>query len=365
MRHTPSSPPGHVQAAVGEQARDAGREREATSSDWQRSAIVQLGKVFASRSQLTSVGGRYGLLLILVLLVVMFSALLPQTFPTSFTVRSILATQSPDGLVALAVMVPLATGQFDLSVGYMITLTDVLAVGLQVNQHFPWPLAVLIVLCISAVVGLVNAVCVTKLGIDAFIATLGTGTVMYGLAEWYTGGSQIAGNLPHAFLAITNRLGSVPLPALYLIGAAVIMWIITEYTRAGRLLYFTGASPRAAVLVGIRTQRVLLGAFMASAMLSCLAGLVLASQLAIGNSSIGPEYLLQAYAAAFLGATAIRPGRVNAWGTIIAVFLLAVLVSGLQQSGANFYVESLFDGAILLVAVGLSVFARRRARAAE
>ncbi len=307
----------------------------------------------------------YGLLAILVLLIGLFSVLLPHTFPTAFTARSIFATKAIGGLVALAVMVPLATGQFDLSVGYMITISDVIVVGLQVNQHVPWQLAALIVLCGSAVLGLLNGILVTKLGIDAFIATLGTGTILYGAAEWYSGGSQIAGNLAHGFTAATGNVGPIPAPALYLGITALVLWVVTEHSRPGRLLYVTGSSPRAAVLMGIRTDRVILAAFVTSSVLSCVAGLVLASELAVGNSSIGPEYLLQAYAAAFLGATTIRPGRVNAWGTVVAVFVLAVLVAGLQQMGAKFYIESLFDGGILLVAVGLSVFASRRARTAD
>jgi ribose transport system permease protein len=270
--------------------------------------------------------------------------------------------QSVVALVSLAVMVPLITGQFDLSVGYMITLTNVLVIGLQVNSHLPWGAALLVVLAVGAFVGLVNGFLVTVVGINAFIATLGTGTVLYGLAEWYTGGSQIAGNLSHGFVGLAHTVGPIPAPAIYVVVVAAILWLFTEHMPRGRLFYVTGANLRAAELVGIRTRRVIWIAFIASAVLSCIAGLVLSSELAVGNSEVGPEYLLQAYAAAFLGATSIRPGRFNVWGTIVAVLILAVAVEGLQQLGASFYVESLFDGGILVIAVALSVFAARRAQ---
>jgi ribose transport system permease protein len=316
----------------------------------------------ASRVRALGLVEQYGLLGVLVALVVVFSLVLPSTFPTAFTFRTLMENQSVVALVSLAVMVPLITGQFDLSVGYMITLTNVLVIGLQVNSHLPWGAALLVVLVVGAFVGLVNGFLVTVVGINAFIATLGTGTVLYGLAEWYTGGSQIAGNLSHGFVGLAHTVGPIPAPAIYVVVVAAILWLFTEHMPRGRLFYVTGANLRAAELVGIRTRRVIWIAFIASAVLSCIAGLVLSSELAVGNSEVGPEYLLQAYAAAFLGATSIRPGRFNVWGTIVAVLILAVAVEGLQQLGASFYVESLFDGGILVIAVALSVFAARRAQ---
>jgi ribose transport system permease protein len=316
----------------------------------------------ASRVRALGLAEQYGLLGVLVALVVVFSLVLPSTFPTAFTFRTLMENQSVVALVSLAVMVPLITGQFDLSVGYMITLTNVLVIGLQVNSHLPWGAALLVVLVVGAFVGLVNGFLVTVVGINAFIATLGTGTVLYGLAEWYTGGSQIAGNLSHGFVGLAHTVGPIPAPAIYVVVVAAILWLFTEHMPRGRLFYVTGANLRAAELVGIRTRRVIWIAFIASAVLSCIAGLVLSSELAVGNSEVGPEYLLQAYAAAFLGATSIRPGRFNVWGTIVAVLILAVAVEGLQQLGASFYVESLFDGGILVIAVALSVFAARRAQ---
>lgn len=317
------------------------------------------------RASVSGLVGTYGLLVLLVLLVLTFSLLKPDTFPTAFNARTLLATKSVVALAGLAVMIPLAAGQFDLSVGYMITLTHVLAVGLQVKEHIPWPAAVLIVLVIGVGIGLINGLLVVRAHIDAFIATLGVGTVLYGVAEWYTGGNQIAGNLAGGFTAMTGTAVGIPAPALYVLGVAIVLWLIFEHMPAGRFLYALGANARAAELVGIRSSRCVPVAFMASGGLAALAGVILGSQLGVGNSSIGSEFLLQAFAAALLGATSVRPGRVNVWGTVVAVLVLAVAVDGLQQLGASFYVEPLFNGSILVVAVGLAVYAARRQRQRE
>ena len=139
--------------------------------------------------------------------------------------------------------------------------------------------------------------------------------------------------------------------------------VVFEFLPLGRYLYVLGASPRAAELNGISAKRYITFAFIAAGMLASFAGIVLQSQLQVGQSSVGPEYLLPAFTAALLGATSIRPGRVNVWGTVLAVAVLAVTVAGLNQLGAPFFVEPLFNGSMLILAVGLAVQAARRRQA--
>src|SRR5690349_17066263 len=156
----------------------------------------------------------WGLLVLLILLIVVFSLLLPNTFPTYFNVKSILNNKSVQALLALAVFIPMTANHFDLSAGFNLGISQVLAIGLQ-GQGVPWWGAVLLVLLMGAVVGLVNGLLVTRVKIDSFIATLGTGTVLYGLNAWYTGGQQVLADLPPPFLAISGTIGIVPAPALY------------------------------------------------------------------------------------------------------------------------------------------------------
>jgi ribose transport system permease protein len=304
----------------------------------------------------------YGLALLLVLLIVAFSLLLPRTFPTAFNARSILSDKSIIAMLALAEMVPIATNQFDLSIGYHIGLAHILAVGLQVNQGLSWPLAVVIVVAIGALVGLINGLLVTRAHIDAFIATLGVGTILYGISFWYAP-VQIVGDLPEGFQRISSNPGGVPLPFVYVVIISAILFIVFEYLPLGRYFYVLGANPRAAELTGISADRYVPLAFVISGVITAFAGVVLGSRLEVAQTTVGPDYLLPAFVGALLGSTAIRPGRVNVLGTIVAVFVLAVAVAGLQQMGAQFFVEPLFNGTMLILAVGLAAYAsRRRAR---
>ena len=301
----------------------------------------------------------WGLLILLVLLIVLFSLLKPDTFLTFFNIKSILSNKSVQALVALAVFIPMTANHFDLSAGFNLGISQVLAIGLQ-SQGLPWWAAVVVVLLMGALVGLVNGLLVTRVKIDSFIATLGTGTVLYGLNAWYTGGQQVLANLPSPFLAISGTLFAIPAPAIYTLVIAIVLWLVFEYLPLGRYLYVLGSSPRAAELNGISARRYVTLGFVAAGTLSSFAGVVLQSQLQVGQSSVGQEYLLPAFTAALLGATSIRPGRVNVWGTLLAVAVLAVTVAGLNQLGAPFFVEPLFNGSMLILAVGLAVQASHR-----
>jgi ribose transport system permease protein len=322
-----------------------------------------------ARRRLPELMATYGLAVVFVLVMLVFGLLRPTTFFSAININTILVGQSVTAMLALAEMIPLATRQFDLSVGFHLGMAQVLIVGLQAQNGLSWPLAAVLILLLALVVGAINGVLVTRFRIDSFIATMGVGTLLYGVSNWYSGGQQIVGmNLPASFTNLTGIYFHIPVPALYVAIAAIALWLITERLPVGRSLYVIGASPRAAELTGIRIDRHIIGAFTACGFLSGIAGIMLGSLLQTGTPSVGPEYLLPAFAATLLGATSIRPGRVNVLGTLLAVLILAFSFSGVQQLGAPFYVQYFFNGGILIVAVGLSVYAaarRRRSATAE
>ncbi|PJA59875.1 MAG: ABC transporter permease, partial [Rhodobacterales bacterium CG_4_9_14_3_um_filter_71_31] len=303
----------------------------------------------------------YGLVILMLGLIALFSILLPNTFPTVLNVRSILSDKAIIALLALAAMIPMVAGRIDLTVGYGIVLWHILAISLQTLYGLPWPVAVVIVLALGVVTGALNGLLVEVARIDSFIATLGTGTVLYALALWHTGGRQMVGVLPDAFYAINGAfvLG-LPITAFYVLAVTVTLWIVLEYTPTGRYLYAIGANQRAAELNGIPTRKFVIGAFVSSGFLTALAGVLLASKLRIGQASVGLEFLLPALVGAFLGSTTIKPGRVNVWGTIVGVMILAVGISGIQQFGGSFWVEPMFNGATLLIAIGIAGYAQRK-----
>jgi len=261
----------------------------------------------------------YGLVILMFGLIILFSILLPNTFPTKLNVRAIISDKSIIALLSLAAMIPMVAGRIDLTVGYGIVLWHILAISLQTMYGVPWPIACLIVLALGALTGVLNGFLVEIARIDAFIATLGTGTVLYALALWHTGGRQVVGMLPDGFYALN----------------------------------------------GIPTRKFVVGAFVTSGTMTALAGVLLASKLRIGQASVGLEFLLPALVGAFLGSTTIKPGRVNVWGTIVGVVILAVGISGIQQFGGSFWVEPMFNGLTLLIAIGIAGYAQRKKGAAK
>jgi ribose transport system permease protein len=308
----------------------------------------------------------YGLVILTVFLIIVFSLLLPTTFPTLLNVRSIISDKAIIALLSLGAMIPMAAGRIDLTVGYGIVLWHILAISLQTVYSVPWPVAVLIVLCLGALMGVLNGLLVEVAKIDSFIATLGTGTILYALALWHTGGRQVVGVVPDGFYKLNSTMiFGLPITGYYVLAIGVCMWLVFEYLPIGRYLYAIGASPKAAALNGIPVRKFVMGAFITSGVMTALTGVLLASKLRIGQASVGLEFLLPALVGAFLGSTTIKPGRVNVWGTLIGVMILAVGISGIQQFGGSFWVEPLFNGVTLLVAIGIAGYAQRKRGAAQ
>lgn len=303
----------------------------------------------------------YGLPILTVLLIAFFSLLLPQSFPTAINARSILSDKAIIALLSLAAMIPMMAGRIDLTIGFGIVLWHILAISLQVMYGLPWPVACLIVVLCGGLAGLMNGMLVEVAQIDSFIATLGTGTILYALALWHTEGRQVIGTLPPGFVNLNGiSVLGIPIPAIYALLLAVVLWLIAERMPIGRHLYAIGANEKAAALNGIPVRAYVIGVFVASGVVVGFTGCVLASKLQIGQANVGLDYLLPALVGTFLGSTTIRPGRVNVWGTIIGVLILAVGISGIQQLGGAFFVEPLFNGVTLLVSIALASFAQRR-----
>ena len=284
-----------------------------------------------------------------------FSALLPSSFPTLDNLQALIRDHAVVALLSLAVLLPMIIGKIDLTIGYGVVMWHILAISLQTRLGLPWTAAILCVLALGGLTGLINGLLVEMARIDAFVATLGTGTVLYALAIWHTGGQQVTGVLPAAFSDISaGSIAGLPLATFYIAIVASALWILTEKTTFGRFLYATGGNPRAAGLNGIPVRAVTITAFVSSGTLTAAAGVLMAARLGVGQASAGLEFLLPALVGVFLGTTTIRPGRPNVGGTLVGVGVLAVGVTGIEQSGGDPFVEPLFDGATLLVSIALS-----------
>lgn len=311
-------------------------------------------RAFFSAFSFTRVSGLY----VWAALIILFALWVPDTFMTGTTWKNIVSSQAVTAMLTLGLLLPLAAGVYDLSIGSMLGLAAVLSAYL-VNHGFSTGMAILVVLAVGICVGLINAALVVGLKINSFIATLGVGTVLTAMIGAISGNQQIIG-LPKAFQDIGGaELLGLPIPVFYLLVLAIIGWYLMERAPFGRYLFAIGNGREAARLAGVRTNLHAAIALVLCATTAAIAGVVLTGKLGAASPDLGPAYLLPAYAAAFLGATQITGGRVNVIGALIATYLLQTGITGLQLAGADFWVADLFNGVALLLALVLSRFQRR------
>jgi ribose transport system permease protein len=289
-------------------------------------------------------------------ILVVFSLLIPDTFLSTSTWRTLLDNQVITGLAALALLVPLAAGVFNLAIGLQVGAGSILAAYLLVNVGLPGTVAVVLTLLSGVMIGLVSAFLIVQIRIDSFIATLGVSSLLAATITAISKAQQILG-VPDSFanFGIANVDG-ITYSFILLVLVALILWYLLERTPSGRRVYATGGNIDAARLSGVNTTAVIYGSLAACGLIAALAGILLTARLGNADPTIGPAYLVPAFTAAFLGSTQFRGGRFNVWGTMVSVYVLAAGVKGLQLWGAPVWIPDAFNGLSLLVAVGLAKF---------
>jgi len=313
------------------------------------------------RSRLVDLTERYALIAVWVVIIVIFGALKPNTFLTSANFSTIFGSQAVLVVLTLALIVPLVAGDYDLSVAATMTLSAMTLAILNVNEGWPLGLAILAALGVGVVTGAINGTLVALLGIESLIVTLGTSTFISGVVIWISNSNTISGIAqPLINAVVVNRLLGIPLEFYYGVAVALVMLYVFEFMPIGRRLLFVGRGRSVARLSGIRVNRVRWGALLLSGVISSLAGVLYAGTLGSADPTSGLSFLLPAFAAAFLGATTIMPGRFNPIGSLASVYFLVTGITGLQLLGVQTFVQQLFYGAALVLAVGLSQLARRR-----
>lgn len=304
---------------------------------------------------------RFSGLYLWALLIVVFSVWQPAYFPTMATVHSIAADRSIAAMLALAVVVPLTCGAFDLSVGATANISTISAV-MMVNDGVAWPLAVVVGTVLGGVIGAINGFIVVRLKVSSFIATLGSSSVIVAFQIIITDNLQPLPPINASWTAFTqSTILGFQVVVFYMLGLAVLMWWVLRHTPAGRYLYAIGSSPEAARLSGARVDRYTFLALLASGTIAGLTGAIYAS-LAGPSLTYGSSLLLPAFAAVFLGSTQIIPGRFNVWGTVLSIFVLATGVKGLQLATNAQWLDPMFSGGALIAAVAVAL---GRQRAAE
>lgn len=298
---------------------------------------------------------RYLLVMILIGLCVGFSIAIPDSFFTADNFRTVGNEQVVVVLLAMGATLPLIVGEFDLGVGYVLGMAQALAVGFIINEKLGIVGSIVLTLVITGMAGLMNGILIVRFRISALIATLATGSILTGVVIAYTGGQVLYGGVPKGYIQIARgEAAGLPLPIWYGAAIVLVLGLFYSFVPTGRRMYAIGGNRQAALLSGIKVNRLIIASFVGSGVLSGFGGVLISSRLGSAQPGLGPQFLLPAFAAAFLGATTIRPGRFNLPGTVVAVYTLAFAITGLQQIGVPSWFEYVFNGIALIVAVGLS-----------
>jgi ribose transport system permease protein len=337
------------------------------STDTQQLPSTPSGKIAAGRHQrrlALLLLSKYGTLIGMLAMIVIFSAAAPASFPTLSNFVNIFNQASLVAIISGGLTVALIAGEMDLSVGYVASLAGVLVTGLMVDQHIAVPLAILAVLLVGAGIGLVNGLIVTKARVNAVIATLGTGTIVVGLNYAYSTGVPIASGVPEAFLNIAlGKVFGIPDDIVIMLALLALLWLILNRTDLGQQIQAVGGNVEAARLSGIRVDQVKITAFMITGICAALTGLLLSSLIGSGTIGAADSYLLNAFAAVFLGSATLKDGEFHIPGTLIGVLIIGIGFNGLAIFGVPTFYQYVFQGVILVVAVGLSTVARRFSKA--
>ncbi|MFJ1969522.1 ABC transporter permease [Streptomyces sp. NPDC087903] len=311
---------------------------------------TSLGRRTVSALSFTNIGAVY----VWAVIIVVFSFWAPDTFPTWPTFQQVLNSNAVTGLVALSVVPPLAARVFDLSLAYTMSLSGVITAKVIVSTDIGAGGAIALAMGTALVIGVINGIVVVTLRVDSFIATLATGSLIQAFITMFTDGTTITGPklLREPFSGIAQKgVAGFTVPVLYLLLVALVLWFVLEHTATGRRLYATGFNTDAARLQGVPADRLRFLTLVASSAIAGFAGVVFASQIGSGSPEAGTPYLLSSYAAAFVGATQLRAGRFNSWGTVIAVLLLGTGTVGLGLATSAQWAPSLFTGVVLIVAL--------------
>lgn len=299
---------------------------------------------------------RFSGLYLWALFIIVFSIWQPSLFLTKANIDSIAAGQAVTGIIALAVLVPIITGAFDLSVGATANFTAILAINLQVQHHISIPVAIILSVVAGSFIGAFNGFLVVKLRVNSFIATLGVGSIVLALMTMISANSQPLPPSSPSWGNLTQRsFGGFEIVFFYLIVIALIFWWALEHTPAGRYMYAIGSNAEATRLSGVAVSKWIWTSLIVSGTMAGVAGVAFGSQLG-PSLTFGQGMLLPAFAAAFLGSTQIKPGKFNVWGTILAIYVLATGVAGFQYVTGVQWLSDMFNGVALVSAVAFAIW---------
>lgn len=301
--------------------------------------------------------GNIGTVYVWIAIIIIFAIAVPDHFLSGYTLRAVVNNYTISELAALAVLLPMASGAFDASIGGNMSLAGVLCAWLLLHTSLPLAAVVLITLGAGLVVGLFNVFVVVFLGISSLIGTLATWLIADALSvaisdNMTLSGTRVSGGFARDLSGLNWSGFSIPF--LYMLVIALMLWVLLARTISGRYVYAVGFNAHVARLAGIRVKVIQAGALLCSGLIGALAGVVLTAHVASATPAIGDSYLLPAFAAVFVGATQFAAKRFNVLGTLIAAFMLGTGQYGLLVAGAPQWTPDVFQGLALIAAIGLT-----------
>ena len=298
-----------------------------------------------------------GILFVFLLLCILLSIITPG-FLSWVNILNVLRQSSIIGIMAIGTTFVIIRGGFDISVGSTLVLTAAMCVGLQYYMH--WGLAIVLVLIMGALIGLFNGFLAAKIHIPAIIATLGTMTIIRGLAYLYTGGYPLYVEAPDFAFIGTGYLGPIPFPVILLIIMVVFWQFILEKTRLGRYTCALGGNKEAARLSGVQVDYYHILTFVVGGLMAAMSGVVYASRLLSVTPLAGQGYELDAIASTVIGGTSVSGGEGSVVRTLVGVLLLTIIANVFNLMGIHIYVQYVVKGAIILSAVGFDTYSKFR-----
>lgn len=293
-------------------------------------------------------------------MLLIYIVLEPHKILQTATFQSIFGSQQALVFLALAALCTLVVGEFDLSVASVMGITATVVPVLAVEHGMNVALASLIALAVGAACGLVNAFVIVIVGVDGFVVTLGSGTLLLGLTILISKSTTVSGlSASFSKITLTNFLG-LPLSFYYGLALALLFAYVLSFTPLGRHMTFVGANREVARLAGVRVNRIRFMSYVTGSTIAGLGGVLLVATLGGFDPASSSAYLLPALSAVFLGTAAVQPGRFNPLGTMIGIYFLATGILGLQLLGLGGWIQDVFYGAALVVAVAVSSLIRRR-----
>ena len=306
---------------------------------------------------------RYAIVGVWILMTAAFSIAMPDTFARLSTFKSIFGSQQVLIFLGIALLITAVVGEFDLSIASIMGLSATSVPVLTVLHGVPLALSCVIAIIIAAACGALNAIFVVLVGVESFIVTLGSATMLLGVASWISNQTVVSGLSP-SFANLSSRVVfGLPVSFYYGLALALVVAYVFTCTPTGRHMNFVGANAEVARLAGVRVERLRIGAFIVAGVIAGLGGVILVSASGGYDSSASTNYLLPTFAAVFLGTAVVRPGRFNSLGTVVAIYFLNTGVIGLALLGYTGWVENVFYGAALILAVAIATVVRRRTAA--